>query len=199
MTTSPRICAALLAAGQSERFGHDDKLAQDLHGRMLGHYVAETLTRMEFTDRIAVVSSDTGECVALWSDLGLHILTNPRSRSGMGTSVALAARHAQETGADGLLICLADMPFVSESLLGQLVAAFCSGDSSEILCAINGGKRSPPALFGSRHFDALIGLTGDTGARKLIAEAEVVAANPDELVDIDTREELARWNARPLP
>lgn len=166
---------------------------------MLGHYAAETLAKAEFTDRIAVVSPDTGESGSLWSDLGFHILTNPESRSGMGTSVALAARHAQDTGADGLLICLADMPFVSDSLLGQLVAAFCSGDGSEILCAINGGKRSPPALFGSRHFGKLIGLTGDTGARELIAKAEVVAANPGELVDIDTREELARWNARPLP
>lgn len=166
---------------------------------MLGLHAAATLANMDFDDRIAVVSSDGSECVPLWSDLGFRTLINPQARSGMGTSVALAARHAQESGADGLLVCLADMPFVSESLLGQLVAAFCGGDSSEILCATDADKRTPPALFGSRHFGTLTGLAGDSGARKLIAEAKVIAANPHELVDIDTREELARWNARPRP
>ncbi|SIN63328.1 molybdenum cofactor cytidylyltransferase [Parasphingorhabdus marina DSM 22363] len=199
MAGSHRICAALLAAGQSLRFGEQDKLAQDLHGRKLGLHVAETLQNMDFADKIAIVSSDSCLCIPAWTNLGFDIVMNPEARAGMATSVALAARHAQQMEADGLLICLADMPFVSGALLDQLVAAFRNESTGAILCATEGDKRSPPALFGSRHFAKLASLSGDAGARDLIAEARVIAAAPHELTDIDTPAELEQWNGRPLP
>lgn len=199
MTPSLRICTALLAAGQSQRFGNEDKLAQDLHGRMLGHHAAERLARIQTPDRIAIISSDAGPCVPGWRESGFQILTNPQARSGMGTSVALAASHARDIKADGLLICLADMPFVSAALLDQLVESFHDQGAAAIVCAADGDKRSPPALFGSRHFARLAELSGDSGAREMIAEAQIIAAAPDELADIDTREELRKWNATSLP
>lgn len=199
MTPSLRICIALLAAGQSQRFGSEDKLGQDLHGRMLGHHAARKLAGMEFSDRIAIVPPQAGACVPTWTKLGFQILTNPQARSGMGTSVALAASHARDIKADGLLICLADMPFVSAALLDQLVESFHDQGAAAIVCAADGDKRSPPALFGSRHFARLARLSGDSGAREIIAQAQVIAAAPDELADIDTREELRKWNATSLP
>ncbi len=53
----------------------------------------------------------------------------------------------------------------------------------------------PPALFGSKWFEKLEGLSGDVGARSLLRHAKTVRASPDELLDIDHPE---IWSVRML-
>ena len=49
----------------------------------------------------------------------------------------------------------------------------------------------PPALFGAARFGALLQVTGDKGARDMIARSRHVAAPAGDLVDVDTAEDLA--------
>lgn len=112
----------------------------------------------------------------------------------MGTSVALAARLAREAGCDGLLVALADMPLVPSRHFAALVQRLGELGRAGIVTSQCRGARLPPAGFGAGHLPALEALTGDAGARALLARGEVIRCPPEWLADIDTPEALARFS-----
>lgn len=183
---------AVLAAGASRRFGDADKLAQPFRGKPLGRHVCDNAP----VDRIApacayvIASSLDHPCAPAWREAGFGVALNPRCKEGMGTSVAEAASLALRAQCDGLLIALADMPLVPRAHFAALVDA--ASEPGDLVCSGAGGARMPPALFGADRIAALTSLSGDTGARALLAEARAIACPPEWLEDIDTPEALAR-------
>ncbi|HWU72072.1 MAG TPA: nucleotidyltransferase family protein, partial [Sphingomonas sp.] len=65
-----------------------------------------------------------------------------------------------------------------------------------IVASSDGVRPKPPALFGANRFDALETLEGDAGARDLILAGRHVVTHPDELIDVDTEEELDELMAK---
>lgn len=197
MGAAHRIALAILAAGQSRRFGDADKLTAMLHGVPLGLHAARTFQGLPVAAR-AVIVADAGHALASeWSALGYQLVLNSAAAQGQGTSVATAARWAAASGADALIIALADMPFVPASHIDALIAAWQQQDSgADQLCAsIAEGPPMPPAIFGRCHFAALQNLGGDSGARGLLQSGHQVAAKAQWLVDIDTPEALFAYNS----
>lgn len=188
------IFAAVLAAGQSRRFGCADKLAQPLHGVPLGYHICDTIAALGFGN-LAVIASKTDHlCTPGWQRRGFAVTVNERAEEGMGSSVAVAARLALDSGADGLLICLADMPFVSAAHISALIAAFRQSGGHAIIASADGNAALPPALFGPHEFAALANLEGEVGARKMLLRAEKIEAPRGTLRDIDTVTDLADAN-----
>jgi len=193
MTDLSKIYLTVLAAGSSRRFGSGDKLSADLRGKMLGHHVADRVGQLGWGWRSVITRSENHACENGWGQKGYHIIDNPFAHKGIGTSLALAAAQARKSGAEALIIMLADMPFVSLDHISKVVGA--AGDLPQSLIASNcDGQIMPPALFGSRYFGQLVQLNGDIGARGLLKEALQIATTTDELADIDTPYELARFN-----
>ncbi len=180
---------ALLAAGQSQRFGTADKLSADLNGTMLGLHASEMLAALLADQRIVIASSEDHPCVGGWRAAGFEVAINPDAAQGMGTSVALAAELAVEAKAETLLIALADMPFVP---LAHFRALAAQATASTIAASHNGAARTPPAVFGKEHFAALMQATGHRGAGALLSEAEIISCPHDQLADIDTLDDLKR-------
>jgi CTP:molybdopterin cytidylyltransferase MocA len=190
------IALAILAAGQSRRFGDADKLTAMLHGAPLGLHAARTCQELIVAAR-AVIVADRGYVLAgAWSALGYQLVLNPAADQGQGTSVATAARWAEASGVDALIIALADMPFVPACHIAALIGAWQQQESgADQLCAsIADGPPMPPAIFGQGHFTALQTFRGDSGARALLQTAHVVVARADWLADIDTPEALAAYH-----
>ena len=183
---------ALLAAGQSRRFGDRDKLSALLGDRMLGLHAAETGSDIPFAEKL-VIASPEHECAARWRELGYRVIANEDAAQGQASSVRLAAAHALRSGAGALCILLADMPFVTRDHLDRLIAAFA--ESGGTVASVRDGQAMPPAIFPVGAFQSLIALAGDSGARKLLAEAMLVAGKDPVLVDIDTQADLAHANA----
>ena len=97
---------------------------------------------------------------------------------------------------DGALICLGDMPWIRPQHLDALIAALDPVEGREICVPLHAGKRGNPVLFSSRFFSAMTGLSGDVGARQLIADnpdlvCELEVADTGVLMDVDTQEALA--------
>lgn len=199
MTDASSLCLAILAAGASRRFGKADKLAQTLHGKMLGLHISDNLSGMGFVKKLVVTRNAGHDCARGWAQAGYEICENPDAADGMATSLAVAVRGAQASGCAGLVICLADMPFVPESHIKKLVAAFRPDNADDLIASSNGSAHLPPAIIGSGHFGALLALTGDRGARDLIAKARTIETDADCLADIDDPATLARFNAAPNP
>ena len=168
MSITGNICAVILAAGQSRRFGTSDKLAALLHGKMLGLYVAETVSDFAFKNSAVIVQEHTHPCVPVWQGHGFDIIANPVASLGIGTSVASAASFAKACGADALLICLADMPFVPKQHFEALLDAFAATGGANIIASHSGKSQCPPAIFAKQYFDNLMELDSDNGARLLL-------------------------------
>jgi len=112
----------------------------------------------------------------------------------MGSSVRTGV-SAVGDDVDGVIIALADMPWVSSEVIGRLLDAFSPDGDLSIYIPMFGRKRGNPVLWGSRHFPELRQLSGDVGGKALFhrhAEAicyvdvESAAVN----IDVDTPEAL---------
>ena len=186
MTGNSIIVAAVLAAGLATRFG-TDKLLHPLHGKPLAAHIADTLASLPFAHRLAVVAADHSERSGLFSQRGFAIAENDDPARGLASSLALAAAWAQRHDADALLICLADMPYITADHLARLIAA---GEDNDVIATEANGVRSPPAIFSRALLPQLLTLTGDRGARDLITNAALVVAPPALVKDVDTPGDL---------
>lgn len=192
--TEVRLGIAILAAGRSRRFGETDKLTAKLRGTMLGEHVARTVGARGFSMASVICAHESHPCEPCWRECGFEPVVNDRAGEGMGTSVALAAKLAMEARCDKLLIALADMPMVPTGFYSELILA-AKGSEAIVTSAID-EIRMPPAVFGRDHFPALSRLTGDKGARDLLARGAIYPCPSDWLIDLDTPETLARLEAR---
>lgn len=187
-----RLAIAVLAAGQSRRFGEKDKLAAPFRGKLLGHHVCDALEGIAASHRWVITSREDHPCSVGWREAGFDIIVNGAAEQGMGSSVALAARQADQAGADALLLCLADMPLVPASHYAALVATLQTSDECDIIASSGGETPMPPACFRSSRFAELMVLQGDSGARHLLQSACVVDCTMELLTDVDDPETLAR-------
>ncbi|GAA4762366.1 nucleotidyltransferase family protein [Novosphingobium ginsenosidimutans] len=191
----PRLAVAVLAAGQSRRFGPQDKLAAPFGEALLGEQAARTLGGLAFAHRWVIAARGDHPCAPGWAAAGFDIAVNDRAASGMGSSLALAAQLAQAAGADALLVALADMPLVPAGHFAALLARAVALGPGAIVASEADGQRSPPAVFGSSHLPALAKAAGDQGARALLGRAEPLVCAADWLADVDDPAALARVRA----
>lgn len=181
------LAIAILAAGSARRFG-GGKLDAELAGKPLGRWAFDTALEVQH-ERLAVV---VGEAVPEFARAaGCELLVNGRAGEGLGTSAAQAAKWAEESGSDALLILLADMPLVARETLQRLGEAASTGRPAAVA---HSGRPGSPAAFPAGLFLALQGLTGDAGAAQLLRGMPgVVLVEPsaDELRDVDCPEDLS--------
>ncbi|NGP16429.1 nucleotidyltransferase family protein [Devosia aurantiaca] len=176
----------VLAAGLSRRFGADDKLLADLDGQPLVQHCAETLSRLDFAHHIAVCQ-DNSPLTTLFADRGFSVLINPDSAQGQASSLALGVAEAAKRDANFVLICLADMPFITAEHLLHLVDVLDHTPNGVAASAAHpDAPPTPPAIFAAQHFPELMALTGDQGARHLLRQAQIVISGEGELADFDT-------------
>ncbi|RHW19134.1 nucleotidyltransferase family protein [Sphingomonas gilva] len=175
----------LLAAGRSRRFGAADKLAQPFLHQPLGLHVVTALEAIPFRGRYAVVDGTRVDFAAR----GLTMVRNDDPDLGLSRSVMLGVTAAKGCGCAAVLIALADMPRVTAAHVWRLLD-YAEGPDA-IVASSNGDHPTPPVLFGAAHFDMLLTLEGQAGARDLVRAGHHMVTSPDELVDIDTPEQLA--------
>ena len=94
-------------------------------------------------------------------------------------------------GEQGYLFALGDMPQITGKTMLKVAEALKSSET--IAVPVSNGRRGHPVAIGSAHRDALLVLTGDRGARPILAKnaANVVEVSVEDegiFVDVDTQE-----------
>ena len=183
----------VLAAGRASRFaaaGH--KLAQALDGSDDAGAVLSVTLRNAIASRLPVLVVTSAELAPLAyrqvAARDVVILPPARSR-GMGDSIA--AGVAARADAPGWLVLPADMPRVRPATLQQVAQAL---QTHAVAYAQYRGRRGHPVAFAAELFSELVALTGDEGARRLVARYPAQAVEVDDggvLIDIDTVQDLA--------
>lgn len=190
-----RPAVIVLAAGRGSRFrGLHHKLMQGLGTSTV---LATTLSNALATQLpVLVVTTEplaelVSHHVATRDMVVLPAVGSPASQAlGMGYSIA--AGVAARSDASGWLILPADMPMVRTSTLLTVAQEL---DSHAIAYAQYRGLRGHPVGFAAELYSELVMLTGDEGARRLVARYPaqgVEVDDPGVLLDVDTEDDLAR-------
>lgn len=192
----------LLAAGFGRRFNANaeppqDKLLTQLSNHktiknksILWHSATALINALP--NSIAVIQPDQIERKALLQDLGFVVLESERAETGMGYAIADAVLASQQ--ANGWLIALADMPWVTTELIQQ-VSQQVSAQASIAAPRFN-GQRGQPVAFGTAWGKQLAALEGDVGARALLQRNDInwLDWHDDSIHrDVDTQKDLIAY------
>jgi molybdenum cofactor cytidylyltransferase len=196
-----RFEAVVLAAGAGRRFGGGKLLTPYAGGALLDGALAAAFAAP--VRSVTVVTGDRAEDVAAaaraYADrhgqtARLKLLFAARHAEGMGCSLAAAAA-ALPADAAGVFVFLGDMPRVPHELGGRLAAALDKGALAA--APVVDGRRANPVLLGAALIPQLRELSGDEGARAILAGlgerlALVEVEDAGVLFDVDTPEHLTR-------
>ncbi len=165
----------LLAAGFGRRFNTEagpqqDKLLAKLPNQdksILWHSANALITALP--NSIAVVQAPQLARKKILQELGFLIVESTRAEQGMGDTIADAVRASES--ANGWLIALADMPWITAALVQKVSAGITYPES--IAAPRFNGQRGQPVAFGKAWKEQLLALKGDTGAREILKAAPI--------------------------
>ena len=183
----------ILAAGASSRFGSAKQLAQFNEKTFLQHVIDEAKNAGAATV-VVVTGANTGEVSSTLAGSNIEILYNKDWEQGMATGIVagVQAMVKLNNGIDKIILAVCDQPFVNAALFTQLNSVQQESGKPIVACAY-ANTMGTPVLFIRKYFDQLLGLKGDTGAKKILKEhiEDVATVDfPKGVVDIDTQEDL---------
>jgi molybdenum cofactor cytidylyltransferase len=189
-----RIAAIVLAAGRSTRMGGTNKLVAEIGGKPLVRIAADQALASRAQPVIVVTGHQRERIEKALAGLPVRFVHNPDFADGLGTSLK-AGIAAVPAEADGVVVCLGDMPQVDAALIDRLIAAFNPEQGALAVMPTFNGRRGNPVLWSRRFFPELMAIEGDVGARHLITQygeavVEVPLTGTAAHVDVDTPEAL---------
>ncbi|MGH8799983.1 MAG: nucleotidyltransferase family protein, partial [Casimicrobiaceae bacterium] len=144
---------------------------------------------------VAVVRPGDATLQSLLVEAGTMAVACARADDGIGASLVCGVRAVQQRfpKARGAVIALADMPWVAAATVQRVVAALRGG--AALAAPVHGGRRGHPVAIDARFFAELETLSGDEGAKQLLAAHEtqierIVVDDPGVLRDVDTPADL---------
>jgi molybdenum cofactor cytidylyltransferase len=190
-----RPAVIVLAAGLGSRFGAQGHKLTEKFGRgsvlgtTLRHAIASHLP-------VVVVTTDLLADVARRHVASRDVVILPPvgtpGPEPLGMGYSIAAGVSARPDASGWLVLPGDMPMVQPSTLQAVARAL---DHHPVAYAQQRGRRGHPVGFGAELYSELVMLSGDEGARRLVARYPahgVEVDDPGVLLDVDTRDDLER-------
>lgn len=189
-----RIASIVLAAGGSSRLAPRNKLLELVGGQAIVARVVGAAIASGANPVVAVTGFDAARIAAALEGQNVAVAHNPAFAEGLSGSLRTGLK-ALPADCDGTLVLLGDMPAIDGSVLDALMAAFAATDA--ICVPVYQGQRGNPILWGATYFAEMMTLTGDVGAKQLLARHEdrvidVPVASSGIFADVDTPADLAR-------
>lgn len=194
---TPRVAAIILGGGRSTRMGSTNKLTSEINGKPMIAHVADAALASNADGIILVTGHKKDEVLKALAGRPMGYAHNPDYAEGLSTSIKTGIKAATELDppVDAAVILLGDMPLVTADLINQLIQAHDPSDDKFICVPVVGKKRGNPVLWDATFFDDLLSLSGDVGAKALMAQhadllCEVSFDGDAPLTDFDTPESL---------
>lgn len=182
--TQARHAAIILAAGASSRLGQPKQLLE-VGGETLLERAARLAHQAGFSPVVVVLGANAQQIRRKCELKAEVVVRNENWREGMASSIraglgALASAHRLS----GILLMTCDQPAVTADHLRMLAS------TGTVTASLYASRRGVPAYFPVSTLPDLAKLTGDSGARTLLASAQAIPLRGGEL-DIDTPADLA--------
>ncbi len=189
------IAALVLAAGRSSRMAPRNKLlvpGQD--GRPMVARVVDNILASGTRPVLVVTGHARAEVEAALAGRDVRFVHAETYAEGLSASLK-AGLTALPEQAEGVLVCLGDMPLVDGAAIDRMLLAFDPEEGRAIVQPTFGGQPGNPVLWAREFLPDMMALSGDTGARRLLSRhaervAEVEMPNDAVLRDFDTPEAL---------
>lgn len=208
--TQAPIVGILLAGGFSRRFGQQNKLLHALpDGQLIALSAAQALIKA-LPASVAVIRRTESALATELRELGFVVVQCEDKHQQMSDSLKLGVLAAQSAFPHlaGLVIALADMPFIQAETIKQVAAQLAQASivqtsvdratmaQAKIVQPVWHGQPGHPVGFSSALIAELLTVEGDQGARAVIHahQAEVLRWACEDagiLRDIDTPADLA--------
>lgn len=195
---SSKVVAAILAAGSSSRFGSAKQLAK-IGNKSLIDLAIDALEGAGL-EHICVVLGANFESINAHlikrknsTGIKFHTLRNLDWNNGLSSSIQMATKFAIAENATHLMLLACDQPFVSSTLLQRLLMLVNEAtDKVDIVACKYENSAGIPAIFPAIHFNDLLKLEGDKGAKSIIlnSKAPVLVEFPLGSRDVDLVEDL---------
>ncbi|MDD3361111.1 MAG: nucleotidyltransferase family protein [Hespellia sp.] len=187
----------LLAAGDSRRYGEDNKLLAVVDGKAMFTYAVDMAVKVRQRQRdqvgtIVVVSKyrEIKDYVTAQKKEFLLYQQNDHSERGISESIHIGVA-ATDQGHDAVF-CVCDQPRMKVETVCRLIQEFAGSGKKAGVVTDEEGNQGNPCIFASSMRQELLTITGDTGGKKLIHKLPpnaclYVKAEKTELEDIDVQ------------
>jgi molybdenum cofactor cytidylyltransferase len=183
----PSVAAIVLAAGSSTRMGRN-KLLLEMEGETLVRRAVGAACGAGVDRVVVVLGHDEARVRSGLDGLRCETVVNPDHARGAGTSLHTGVRHVA-ADASAVVIVLADMPFVTASMIAALVERH-RATRAPVVFSRYGDIQAPPTLYDRSLFAELLAIDDDRGGKQVVlrhqAEAEAVAWPESALHDVDS-------------
>ncbi len=189
-----KIKKILLAAGQSKRFGNENKLSAIIDRKPLINHILDTLFDIYDPSELIVIIGHEHKIIKnLIFNKDIKILKNINYRKGIGTSIALGVNNL-DTEIDGVMIIPADMPYINSKDLINLEEKFMELNCLKVVMPEHNSRTGNPVILPRNYFNTLKNLKDDFGARSLIRKKDIITVKTGfgTIFDIDTKKELSK-------
>lgn len=189
------IGAILLAAGQSSRLGTPKQLLS-YEGTTIFQHILQTAIASNAHPIVVVLGAHADIIEKKIDRKTAQVVVNVLWPEGMASSIRQGIQTLLEINpfAEGAILITCDQPYVTTSLLNDLIEARQNTGKPIITCSY-ADTFGPPTLFHKSIFPELVQLKGDIGARSILRHhADKVEAIlfPEGKLDIDTNEDYEK-------
>lgn len=141
-----------------------------MQGTTLGNLALDTALASDL-HKVIVVAKSTPWLVEGTKKEGMSILSCQNASLGQAYSLRRGIEEAENLQADGVMVMLADQPFITTALLNRIIYEFHQHPGLQYVAAAYQDIPRPPVLFSSNIFPALKKLKGDQGARFIFSNS----------------------------
>ena len=188
----PRIAGIILAAGQSTRLGRPKQLL-DICGKTAIRRVADAALAAPLDSIVVVLGNAAADIERDDKPRRMHLL-NPDFAEGQSTSMRVGLRAVPDE-VDAVLFLLGDQPAMRPEIISAVVETYRKSGATIVQARFR-GEIGHPVLFDRSMFGALDSVTGDRGARQVIARhpelVQFADMAQDAPLDIDTEADYER-------
>ena len=189
MTRFANLSGIVLAAGSSSRMEGANKLLLPWQKQCVLQVAVERICEVGLSEVIVVTGHQRTEVEEALSRYPVRLVHNPDFAEGMASSIRVGVEAA--VGEQGYLFTLGDMPQITGKTMLKVAEALKSRET--IAVPVCNGRRGHPVAIGSAYREGLLALTGDQGARPVLAKnavsvVEVPVEDEGIFVDVDTPE-----------
>ncbi len=194
------IIAIYLAAGKSSRMG-ENKLSLPLSTCTIGSSALRTALSSSLEHVVVVSKKDdslkwvkASLFCSPYSSQWSHVVCDDAEK-GQAHSLKRGLLSAMSMNPKGIMILLADQPYLSRATIDMVITTYISADQQDFVAACFDGIPRPPVIFSPRVIPKLMKLQGDEGARKIFKELEgmfVAFSEARDFYDIDTKKDYEK-------
>jgi len=190
-----KVAALVMAAGRSRRMAPLNKLlVPDARGVPMIARVVDQALASHARPVIVVTGHEHERIEEALAGRGVLFAYAEDFSEGLSASLR-AGLAAVPPEAEGVMVCLGDMPLVTGAMMDRLIAAFDPEEGRRIVMPTCRGKQGNPMLWARDLIPEMMAVTGDVGARHLTGKhgdvlVEVEIADDAVLRDFDTTEAM---------